>query len=68
MECQLKHTLNLGSHLLYIGEIVAEQVEAALVDEKNRFDIAKADLLAYAHGNYFSLGESLGTFGFSVKK
>ncbi len=68
LECQLKHTLNLGSHLLYVGEIVAVQVESALVDENNHFDVKKADLLAYAHGNYFSLGEELGKFGFSVKK
>lgn len=68
LECQLKHTLNLGSHLLYVGEVVAVQVESALVDDQNHFDVAKADLLAYAHGNYFSLGEPLGKFGFSVKK
>jgi flavin reductase (DIM6/NTAB) family NADH-FMN oxidoreductase RutF len=68
LECQLKHTLNLGSHLLYIGEIVAVQVESTLVDSQNHFDVAKANLLAYAHGNYFSLGEQLGKFGFSVKK
>ena len=68
LECKLKHSLNLGSHILYVAEVVAVQLDSALVDEKNHFDVAKANLLAYAHGNYFSLGESLGTFGFSVKK
>ena len=68
LECRLRHTLDLGSHLLYVGEVVAVQVEASLVDENGRFDIAKAELLAYAHGGYFALGRELGRFGFSVRK
>ena len=68
LECKVKHSLNLGSHILYVGEVVAVQISSEFIDEKNHFDVKKADLLAYAHGNYFSLGESLGTFGFSVKK
>ena len=68
LECKVKHSINLGSHILYVGEVVAVQISSEFVDEKNHFDVKKADLLAYAHGNYFSLGESLGTFGFSVKK
>ena len=51
-----------------IGEVVAVQVSSEFIDEKNHFDITKADSLAYAHGNYMSLGEVVGTFGFSVKK
>lgn len=68
LECQVRHTLNLGSHILYIGEILAVQVASELIDSKNHFDVAKADLLAYAHGNYISLGDIVGSFGFSVKK
>jgi flavin reductase (DIM6/NTAB) family NADH-FMN oxidoreductase RutF len=68
LECQVKHTLSLGSHILYVGEVAAVQVSSEFIDGKNHFDITKADLLAYAHGNYLSLGEIVGTFGFSVKK
>ncbi|MBE6364459.1 MAG: flavin reductase family protein [Lentisphaerae bacterium] len=68
LECKVKHSIHLGSHILYIGEVVAVQVSSEFIDEKNHFDITKADLLAYAHGNYMSLGEVVGTFGFSVKK
>ena len=68
LECQVKHTLSLGSHILYVGEVAAVQVSSEFIDDKNHFDITKADLLAYAHGNYLSLGEIVGTFGFSVKK
>ena len=64
----MKHSLSLGSHILYIGEVLAVQISSEFIDGKNHFDVEKADLLAYAHGNYMSLGKSLGTFGYSVKK
>ena len=68
LECKVCHSLKLGSHILYVGEIVAVQADSELIDSKGKFDIARAGLLAYAHGNYFSLGKQLGSFGFSVKK
>lgn len=68
LECKVKHSLNLGSHILYIGEIVAVQVSSEFIDDKNHFDVTRADLLAYAHGNYISLGKTIGAFGYSVKK
>ena len=68
LECQVKHSLSLGSHILYVGEILAVQVSSEFIDDKKHFDVTKADLLAYAHGNYMSLGETVGTFGYSVKK
>ena len=68
LECQVRHSLSLGSHILYIGEVVAVQISREFIDSNNHFDVTKADLLAYAHGNYLSLGKTLGTFGFSVKK
>ena len=42
--------------------------EVEFIDDKKHFDVTKADLLAYAHGNYMSLGKTIGTFGYSVKK
>ncbi|MCQ2396135.1 MAG: flavin reductase family protein [Lentisphaeria bacterium] len=68
LECEVKHRLDLGSHVLYIGQVVAVQVTSSLIDDKGRLDLAKADLLAYAHGHYYSLGADLGHFGYPVKK
>ena len=68
LECKVRHTLSLGSHILYVGEVVAVQISSEFSDDKNHFDVTKADLLAYAHGNYLSLGNVVGKFGFSVKK
>lgn len=68
LECKVRHTLSLGSHILYVGEVLAVQITSELIDKNNHFDVTGADLLAYAHGNYMPLGKSLGTFGFSVKK
>jgi len=68
LECKLRHQLSLGSHILYIGEILAVQADKALIDDKGKFDVERANLLTYAHGHYFALGNVLGTFGFSVKK
>ena len=68
LECKLRHTLDLGSHILYVGEVLAVQVSRRFIDADGRFDAAKADLLAYAHGSYFKLGDEVGSFGFSAKK
>ena len=68
LECEVRHRLDLGSHIAYIGEVVAVQVTSSLVDKGGHMDIEKANLLAYAHGHYFSLGKELGRFGFSVRK
>ncbi len=68
LECVVKHRLELGTHVVYIGEVVAVQVTSSFIDEKGKLDLQKADLLAYAHGHYYSLGKELGYFGYSVKK
>ena len=68
LECKVVHSLKLGSHIMYVGEVVAVQAEKALIDAKGKFDLAKADILGYAHGNYYGLGEAVGAFGFSIKK
>ncbi len=67
LECRVSHTLELGSHTLFIGDILKVQVEETLVTD-NKLDIQKADLIAYAHGAYFRLGDLLGTFGYSVRR
>ena len=68
LECRVRESLELGSHWLFIAEILAVRVDPGLVDENGKLDMAKASLIAYAHGNYYALGEELGRFGFSVRK
>jgi flavin reductase (DIM6/NTAB) family NADH-FMN oxidoreductase RutF len=68
IECRVRKALNLGSHTLFLAEVVAVQVHAGLVDAKGRLRVEDAGLLAFAHGEYFALGRSLGRFGFSVRK
>jgi flavin reductase (DIM6/NTAB) family NADH-FMN oxidoreductase RutF len=68
IECRVNHTLELGTHTLFLAEVVAVQVSSQLVDGKGRLRLDKAGLLAFAHGEYFALGPSVGRFGFSVRR
>lgn len=68
LECIVKNTIELGSHDLFLAEIVAVQAEEALLDEKGKLLMEKADLICYSHGKYWTLGEELGFFGYSVAK
>ena len=68
LECRLHSIIELGSHDLFLGTISAIQLDPELLDSKGRLDIDKADLLAYAHGHYYGLGECIGHFGYSVRK
>lgn len=68
IECRVKTVLPLGTHDMFICEVVNVLVDDAYLDPASgKFDIKRAGLIAYAHGEYFSLGESLGSFGWSVK-
>ena len=68
MECRVTQIIPLGSHDLFLAEVVACDVEESLLDEKGKLCLDKAGLLAYSHGEYFALGKQLGTFGYSVRK
>jgi flavin reductase (DIM6/NTAB) family NADH-FMN oxidoreductase RutF len=68
IECRVRQSLPLGSHTLFLAEVVAVQVSAALIDAKGRLCLEKGGLLAFAHGEYFALGRCIGSFGFSVRK
>lgn len=68
IECLVRKTLELGSHTMFIAEVLAVQVSAGLIDGRGRFNIEKEGLLAFVHGHYFALGRRLGGFGFSVRK
>ncbi len=68
LECKVTEVKKLGSHDMFLAEIVGVSVDSDLVDEKGRVDLKKADLLAYLHGEYRATGRKIGDFGFSVKK
>lgn len=68
LECKLKEIIKLGSHDAFIAEVVNVRVDEALLDEKNRFHLEAADLIAYSHGRYYGLGEEVGSFGYSIRK
>lgn len=68
LECKVFDMIELGTHHMFLADIVAVDVNEELLDSAGRLHIDRADLAAFAHGEYFSLGKSLGTFGFSVKK
>lgn len=66
--CRVTDVVPLGSHDMFLADIVSIHVASDLVDEAGRLHLAKAGLCAYAHGEYFALGRKIGDFGFSVKK
>ena len=68
LECKVKEILRLGSHDMFMADIVAVNVDERYIDEKGKFHIEKCSLAAYAHGQYFALGKKIGSFGYSVKK
>ena len=68
LECKVDRIIPLGSHDMFIADIVAVGAEESIIDEKGRLMLEKANLLAYAHGDYFALGKKIGDFGFSVRK
>lgn len=68
IECRVVDIKELGSHDMFIAEVVSVSVDESLLDDNKRLDLEKANLIAYSHGEYFMLGEKLGKFGFSVAK
>ena len=68
IECKVRNIIELGTHHMFIADITAVDAASELLDKNGRLALDKAGLLAYAHGEYFSLGKKLGSFGFSVKK
>ena len=68
IECRVKQVIPLGTHDMFIAEVVNVAVDEQYLDEKGKFDMVRAGLMAYSHGEYFTLGKSLGHFGWSVRK
>lgn len=68
IECKVVKVEKLGSHDMFMAEVVAVQVDDAYMDEKNSFHLSQANPIVYSHGEYYLLGEKLGKFGYSVQK
>ena len=68
IECKVKEIRPLGSHDMFIAEIVSIDADEQYIDEKGSFDITKCNLIAYSNGKYFTLGKQVGKFGYSVQK
>lgn len=68
LECRVFDVIKMETHHMFLADIVAVDVDEELLDADGRLCIDRADLCAFAHGEYFRLGDSLGKFGFSVRK
>lgn len=68
IECKVKQVVELGSHDMFIAEVMCVTVDDKYMNDKGRFDLGAADLIAYSHGEYFTLGKKIGKFGISVAK
>jgi flavin reductase (DIM6/NTAB) family NADH-FMN oxidoreductase RutF len=68
LECRVKSSTLLGTHELFLAEVLGIQVDERLIDRTGRLDLGKAQLISYIHGHYWTMKEPVGNFGFSVKK
>lgn len=68
IECKVREIKELGSHHMFIADVVGVTVDDKYMDEKNKFNINETGLVMYSHGEYFGMGEKLGKFGYSIQK
>lgn len=68
IECKVVDIKELGSHTMFIADVLCIDPDEKYIDEKGEFDISKCNLIAYANGGYYGLGEKKGKFGYSVQK
>lgn len=68
IECRVKEIIPLGSHDMFLADVVNVNVDEAYMEEDGSFQLNKAHPLVYSHGTYYKTGSKLGTFGYSVKK
>ena len=68
LECKVKEIFRLGSHDMFLAEIIAVDVEESCIDEAGKFSLKKCGLAAFSHGEYFALGKRIGKFGYTVRK
>lgn len=68
IECRVKDIVELGSHHMFISEVVSVSVDDTYMNDKQAFSFSKANPLVYSHGHYFGMGKRIGKFGWSVEK
>lgn len=68
IECKVVEVKELGSHHMFMAEVVAVHADEMYMDEHHKFHLSKAEPIVYSHGTYYSLGEEIGSFGYSVRK
>ena len=68
IECRVKQRIKLGSHDMFLAEVLCVDVSEEYLDKKGTFELYRTGLTAYSHGEYFRLGEKIGSFGWSVRK
>lgn len=68
LECRVSEVLNLGSHAMFLAEVVAVHAEEQYMDAQHKFHLEQAEPIVYSHGAYLLCGEQLGTFGYSVRR
>jgi flavin reductase (DIM6/NTAB) family NADH-FMN oxidoreductase RutF len=68
IECRVKDIIELGSHHMFVSEVVGVTIDDTFLNEEKAFSFAKAKPLVYSHGHYFGLGKNIGKFGWSVQK
>lgn len=68
LECKVVQVLELGSHDMFIAKVVSTDVDESLLNEKGTLELSRAHLIAYSHGEYWTLGRKVGKFGFTSLK
>jgi len=68
IECKVKEIIPLGTHDMFLAEVVSVQVSDEYLDETGKFHFDRAKPICYSHGAYYGLGRKIGTFGYSVRK
>ncbi len=68
IECSVKEIIHLGSHDMFLSEVMSVSVSDEYMDKTGKFHFNQSNPVCYSHGSYYTLGEELGKFGFSVKK
>jgi len=68
IECKVKQILPLGSHHMFVADVLGVHINPDYLNKTGKFELNKAEPVVYSHGEYYGLGEMMGTFGYSVKK
>jgi flavin reductase (DIM6/NTAB) family NADH-FMN oxidoreductase RutF len=68
IECRVKQIVELGSHDMFIAEVLGVHADPSYINQKGKFELSKSEPIVYSHGEYYGLGELMGSFGYSIKK